>query len=240
LPPNYKETPDQPYPFFLFLDGSDYLSNIPALSILDKMINAKEIPPCIAVFFDYSPDRRLLEYYCDQKFTYFLTHDLISLLQSKHHLAISDDPKLKTIVGFSASGLAALYAGLIYPTIFGNVITQSAALWSVKKSSLKNLVDEFCLMNQESCFIMEAGTYENVPLACEFMDGDTQAISINQSNKELVDYMKIKRINASFHEFIGGHNYVCWRNSLFDRLKELFEIRHNKANELKNFHGKKQ
>ena len=34
-----------------------------------------------------------------------------------------------------------------------------------------------------------------------------------------------KGINASFHEFTGGHNYGCWRNSLIERFKELCETR---------------
>lgn len=28
-------------------------------------------------------------------------------------------------------------------------------------------------------------------------------------------------LNVSLHEFVGGHNYVCWQISLYDRLNDV-------------------
>lgn len=231
LPPGYKENSKQPYPLTLLLDGSDYLNTIPVPSILENMIKAKNISPCIAVFFEYSANRRQLEYYGDDKFTNFLANDLMRILRSKHHLSISDNPRLITIVGLSASGLAAVYAGLTRPDVFGNVITQSAALWSKKKNDLEKIVDEYLLKKADTYFCMDAGLYETVAAECCFSDGYIQAISILQANKDLVKYMNTKGLHASFHEFVGGHNYVCYRDVISDQLKEVYEFRYsNKIN----------
>lgn len=222
LPPGYKDNSEIAYPLYLFLDGSDYLNTIPVPSILDKMIISKEISPCIAVFFEYSPVRRQLEYYGDKNFTRFLAEDLLMTIRNKYHLPITRHPQQTTIVGLSASGLAAIYAGLTYPNVFGNIITQSAALWSKKQSDLTKMVDEHVLKGTNSHFYMEAGIYENVPIECRFEDGSTQAVSILESNKAFATYMSSKGINAKFHEFTGGHNYVCYKNTLSDRLREVF------------------
>ncbi len=225
LPPGFKESNKLNYPLFLFLDGSDYLNTLPIPSILERMINQKDIPPCCAIFFEYSPDRRELEYYGDERFTHFLANDLMDMIREKHLLPIATDPKLKTIVGLSASGLAAIYAGLTRPDVFGNVITQSAALWSRKRNDLEKWVDDYVLKKADTFFCMEAGSYENVPAECQFKDGFTQAFSILEANTELTAYMNKKGVNAIFHEFIGGHNYVCYRGSIADRIKEVIKIR---------------
>ena len=225
LPPGYQETDKQRYPLCLFLDGSDYLNTIPVPSILERMIVNQELPPCIAIFFEYSADKRLLEYYGDEAFTDFLATDLLSILKQKHHLPITTDSRLTTIIGLSASGLAAIYAGLTRPDVFGNVITQSAALWSKKRTALKKWVDDYLLKKQDSFFCMEAGCYEIVPAECQFADGYTQAFSILEANMELAGYMNKKGIPASFHEFTGGHNYVCYRDTLSNRIKEVYSRR---------------
>jgi enterochelin esterase-like enzyme len=228
LPPNYNNKAEGTYPLLVFLDGSDYLNTVPIPSILERMINNKEIPPSIAIFFEYSTHRRQLEYYGDDRFTEFLANDLIDILRKEHHLRITTDPKTTTIIGFSASGLAAIHAGLTRPDVFGNVITQSAALWPKKKKDLQKLVDEHTLKKTVTVFCMEAGSFETTPIECQFQDGTTQAVSINQANKDLNKYMQEKNIVSTFHEFVGGHNYVCYRGSIADRLKEVFKIHYNK------------
>lgn len=225
LPPGYNDTTEQSYPLSLFLDGSDYLNTIPIPSILERMIKQKEIPPCVAVFVEYSAERRTLEYYGDDKFTHFLANDLMNILRHEHHLQITSNPSLTTIIGLSASGLAAIYAGLTRPDIFGNIITQSAALCSKKQSELENMVNIHALKNTGTFFCMEAGVFENVPIECRFEDGFTQALSTNESNKRLSNYMREKGVLSTFHEFVGGHNYVCYRGSLPERLKEVYKMR---------------
>ncbi len=227
LPPHYDNK--NTYPLYLFLDGSDYLNTLPIPSIFERMISNNELTPCIAVFLDYAPSRRMLEYYGDEHFTQFLTHDFMKTLREKHHLSITEDPALTTIIGLSASGLAATFAGLAYPDVFGNVIAQSASLWCRKWNDIKKWVDDYLLKNGDTVFCMEAGRYETVPTECRFEDGSTQAVSILEANKLLVAYMNQKGIRASFHEFIGGHNYICYR-SIIDRLKEVYEMRIDKMN----------
>jgi hypothetical protein len=34
--------------------------------------------------------------------------------------------------------------------------------------------------------------------------------------------MQRQRISTTYHEFVGGHNYVCYRVSLYDRIKEVY------------------
>lgn len=222
LPPDYDS--QKVYPLYLFLDGSDYLNTLPIPSMLERMIHDKELQPCIAVFIEYAPHRRSLEYYGDEPFTRFLATDFMRILREEHHLPVTKDPALTTIVGLSASGLAAIFAGLTRPEVFGNVITQSAALWSRKWSDIEKWVDAYLLKKADTIFCMEAGSYENYPTECRFEDGSTQATSILETNKALNAYLIKKGVKARFHEFVGGHNYLCYR-FISERLKEVHEMR---------------
>jgi hypothetical protein len=68
LPPDYDKQATS-YPLILFLDGSDYLNPMPAPLILDKLIQEECIPPCIAVFLEYSNSQRMQEYNCNDEFS---------------------------------------------------------------------------------------------------------------------------------------------------------------------------
>lgn len=224
LPPEYEEGVKS-YPFVLFLDGSDFLRTIPAPSILDHMTSEKSIPPVIAVFFDYSIERRQQEYYCDKKFTQFIAQDLMKILKEKHQLGITNDPSLTSIIGLSASGLAAFYVGIMHPDIFGNAVTFSASFESIKMHDLKEVIQANLSKLQNSKFIIEAGAYEKTPIELLFPDKSKQNLSILQANKNVAEYLAEKSLNVNFHEFMGGHNYVCWRGDLSNRLINIFENR---------------
>lgn len=223
LPPDYNPDVTAAYPFMLFLDGSSYLDYIPAHCILEKMISDEVIPPCVAIFFD-SPDgaQRGIEYNCNDHFTEFLAQDFMGILRVKHRLNITTDPSLATIIGASYGGLAAFYMGLTRPNSFGHVIAQSPAFLAQRLTVLDKIITDFAEQNKHSSFILELGSYENNALEFEFDDGTIQTLSSFDAVHHVCEYMKRQGISVTFHEFIGGHNYVCYRVSLFDRIKEVF------------------
>lgn len=222
LPKDYDSK--QQYPLILFLDGSYFIDPIPTPSILERMINQNEISSSIAVFLDCSSERRQQEYYCDAKFTQFLIEDFIPILREKHSLSITRDASLTTIVGLSASGLAAFYVALRYPNIFGNVITYSASFNDKKQFELEKLIDEFVNKQIKTHFIMKAGSFETQPIALQFPDNSKQNLSPNEANKTAYSYLIQHGANATFHEFVGGHNFVCWRGLISEDLKHIYKV----------------
>lgn len=224
LPKDYDPAAVDTYPFMLFLDGMSYLDYIPAHCILEKMIEDQIIPPCVAVFFDSADGvQRSIEYNCNALFTEFLTKDFMDLLRVKHGLHITRDPKHTTIVGASASGLAAFYAGLTKPEIFGHVIAQSPDFVSRQLATLDKMILDFSEQDKLSSFILELGSFENYPIEYEFEDGTIQNLSSSDVVRHVCEKMTEKNIPVHFHEFVGGHNYVCFRVSLYDRIKEVYQ-----------------
>jgi enterochelin esterase-like enzyme len=230
LPPDYRESLNQNYPMIVFLDVSEYIDTIPTPSILDRMIKAGKIPPCIAIFLEYSSDKRMIEYNCSENFTQFLANDFINILRSQNELQISYEPKFNTIVGLSAGGLAAFYAGLTHPAVFGNVIAQSPSFEMKKQREFEEMIEHCLPENNNTLFSIEAGTFETTPIELIFSDGTTQALSSFQANKNTVDNMNATGFKVIFHEFVGGHNTICWQGSLSDRLEEIYDIRLQEQN----------
>lgn len=229
LPKDYQHESSKTYPLLLFLDASDYISTIPTPYLLDNMIKEKIIPPTIAVFLEYSGDRRMLEYNCDDKFTHFLANDFMFILRNKNKLAITKDPKLTTIVGLSASGLAVFYAGLTYHQVFGNVIAQSASFEMRKTNELEEMINNFIANIRDSQFSLEIGNYEDTPVELQYSDGTIQQLSSLQANRNVAEQLSKNGINVNLYELLGGHNYVRYRITLLDRIKELFDRRLNKT-----------
>nr|HAT8713232.1 enterochelin esterase [Legionella jordanis] len=224
LPPDYNKQA-RPYPMILFLDGSDYLNPMLAPLILDKLIQEGSIPPCVAVFLEYSSIHRMHEYNCNDAFTSFLAHDFIPMLHDKDQLNITQDARLITLVGQSASGLAAFYAALTIPTVFGNAIALSPSLEMQKLTDLEQKIEKHHKENLNTQFIFDIGTYETIPVELDFEDGSTQSISTFEANRRIADLMEKKGMLIHKSEFIGGHNYGCWCANLPVHIKTIFEYR---------------
>ena len=82
----------------------------------------------------------MVEYNCSAVFTDFIADELLPILSRRHKLSIAATSQTTAIVGYSASGLAAFYAGMTRAYRFGQVIAQSPSLEILKKSELRDLM----------------------------------------------------------------------------------------------------
>lgn len=222
FPPNYEQGAKTPYPLMLFLDGSSYLDLLPAHVYLDRMIHNREILPCVAVFLDSADDiSRDIEYNCHDRFTQFICHDFLDSLRTKHQLNITRDSNFSTIIGTSFSGLAAFYASIAAPVVFGHCISQSPALAAQPLSRLDKMIQDASSHLKHSSFAFEMGRYENIIVKFEYEDGTVQSCSSLSVVRHVFEAMQRIILNVSLHEFVGGHNYVCWQISLYDRLNDV-------------------
>lgn len=206
----------------LFLDGSSYLDDMPAHIHLENLITAGDIPPCIAVFLDYAEGAlRTKEYNCNDRFTQFLCCEFLEKLRRENQLNITAAPNYSTIIGASAAGLAAFYATLSKPDIFGHCIAQSPAFVIQPLTRLDQMIYDVSQRSNHSTFVFEIGRYENNMMQFEYEDGTVQYCSSFEVMKHVYEKMQENTLTTSLHEFVGGHNYVCYRISLYDRIKEV-------------------
>ena len=161
LPKEYEENLDKKYPVLYVLHGwggnvtnTTDETRIDSKSILDKLIEDKEIEPMIVVFVD-----GFNSYYVDGptfKMESAIINDLIPLIDAKYRTL--NDKNNRSIAGISMGGFGALNIGLSNSDMFNSVGLMSPAIWDtieednsiygsplVEKyyeNSYKNLLDE--------------------------------------------------------------------------------------------------
>ncbi len=98
----------------------------------------------------------------------FLTKELLPWIQTKYH--VYQKAKHTTIAGFSLGGLAAFYAALQNPHIFGNMLSMSGSVhW--KKDNYENTIpwieNQISSINSNATHLnsyIAVGELENEPL----------------------------------------------------------------------------
>ena len=132
-PPGYS-TRATPYGLVIAFDGADYVGSMSLPRILDSLTAAHKIPPMVAVMIDDSSGAvRLRDLANQPDFVTFLSSELMPWV--RQHYNITRDPHQTIITGSSAGGLAAAYAALLHPELFGKVLSQSGAFWRGYASS---------------------------------------------------------------------------------------------------------
>lgn len=184
------------------------MQNLSAPATLDYFIHTQKIPSCIVVGIDHVD--RLNELTYNYKMNSFLTEELLPWIQTKYH--VHKDPSHITIAGLSLGGLAAFYAALQNPHIFGNVLSLSGSVHWKKDGYEENLPwveKQFLSMNNtlRLRMYMAAGTLENEPRL--------------KANRSLYKTLEEKEYQITYSEFQGGHDEIWWREQLAEGLLAL-------------------
>ncbi|MBO1580644.1 alpha/beta hydrolase-fold protein [Bacillus sp. XF8] len=189
-------------------DGDSFMQNLSTPATLDYFIHTQKIPSCIVVGIDHVD--RLNELTYNYKMNSFLTEELLPWIQTKYH--VHKDPSHITIAGLSLGGLAAFYAALQNPHIFGNVLSLSGSVHWKKGGYEENLPwieKQFLSMNNtlRLRMYMAAGTLENE--------------SLLKANRSLYKTLEEKEHQITYSEFQGGHDEIWWREQLTEGLLAL-------------------
>ena len=132
-PPDYDSTGSR-YPLIIAFDGADYRDTIPLPRILDTLYAGHHAPAFVAVLVDDSSGAaRIAELGNARGMVTFLGRQLVPWVRRQRH--VTTDPHRVILTGSSAGGLAAAFAALARPDLFGNVLSQSGAFWRGPEAS---------------------------------------------------------------------------------------------------------
>jgi enterochelin esterase-like enzyme len=199
-----------PLALLIVFDGDTYTNEIPTPVILDNLLAEKRIRPVIALFLN-NVDRQK-ELGCNQLFSEYLAGELLPWLRT--HYLLSSDPNKTVLAGSSRGGLAAACAAMEHPELFGNVLSQSAEFqWSPDSNGEPDEIVQRALQRPHVPvrFYLEVGTDE-----LNFV-GRNPIVS----GRHFRDVLRAKGYSVSWHEFSGGHDFICWRESLADGLMKI-------------------
>ena len=230
-----------PNALLIMFDGEDLSDDTFRLTTLNNLIAASKIPPTVAVFVENVPRRRLVDLVANPEFADFLATELVPWIRA--HYNVSKDAAKVVVGGNSAGGLAATYAALRHPEIFGNVLSVSGAFWwspernggvcgalcpnsggrggdgSRDATTEGNfMVKQFIASPKLPLrFYLTAGTFE--------IDSNGGGGGILETTRQLRDVLLAKGYEVHYQQFVGGHDGLSWRGALADGLLALLGSR---------------
>lgn len=215
-PPEYNK--NQKYPAIFLFDGNGYLEYINVPKILNNLIQAKKIPPVICVFIQ-SIDRIAELLTNDPKFGRFIAQGLHPWLAKQYSLSANSPDNI--LGGVSAGGLAAAFIALEHANIFGKVLSQSGAFpWKPSEDEeYEWIIREYVKKPKENIeFYLEIGKLESFsPMGKDYPN-------VRYSQRHMRDVLLAKGYRVHYHEFIGGHDYICWKETFGDALIKLLGL----------------
>jgi enterochelin esterase-like enzyme len=209
-PTGYPDACGTGCPLVVAFDGGVYLDAIPLPAILDSMIASKALQPTIALLIDNaSGAERLADLANQPRFAEFMSDELMPWLRS--NWKVTANPSRTIITGSSAGGLASAYLAFLHPELFGNVLSQSGALWRGSAGSnnapFEWLTTEYAATGKRPVrFFVDVGSAESGGA----MNGT--APSILDANRRFRDVLTSKGYSVQYFEVpLGQHSPESWR-----------------------------
>lgn len=202
----------EPHPLLVLFDGWSYYNFAAVTTVLDNLVYTGRIPPYVIVMHtNEDQEVRARELPCDDAFQDFLVSELLPWVEDRYN--VTDDPSRTVVAGSCFGGLAAVYAAFRAPHRFGNVISQSGSFWW-PGAGVPGVPDRWLIQKfRDSAtlpirFSLEIGALEQA-----IIEYDPMA-----SHREMRDVLLEKGYEVDYSEYMGGHDMVCWRGTLVDRL----------------------
>ncbi|HOJ02690.1 MAG TPA: alpha/beta hydrolase-fold protein [Bacteroidota bacterium] len=195
LPPSHG-APDERYPLVLFHDGLDYQRLGNAATVLDNLIAARAIPPCIALFIPAVD--RTEEYAGSQLSTYarHLAEVLLPAIDARYNTRT--DAASRVLIGSSNGGNIALYMAMSWPQLFGNVGAQSSNI-------IPSIAQFFAAAPALPLRLyMDVGTYD-IPVLIPRV-------------RDFVQILTLRQYDVLYREYNEGHSWGNWRAHIDDML----------------------
>lgn len=198
-----------PVPLLLVYDGTDFLQRAMLNVIVDNLIYKKRIQPIAIAFLQNGDKHRGVEYACSDATLMTIEHSILPFASKKLNLLdIKKNRGVYGVLGASFGGLMSLYTGLRMPDIFGKVISQSGVFESEGRDfAAVDLIR--AKQSREIKIWMDIGHYD----------------WLLEDNRRLQPLLLENGYNVTYREFVGGHNYTCWRDEVWRALESMFPIK---------------
>jgi enterochelin esterase-like enzyme len=208
------------YDLVVLFDGWMFAQMIPTGTIVDNLLAAGRIRPLVVLMVDQKD--RSVELACNESFNAFLVHELIPWVRARYH--VTSDPAKTTIGGQSFGGLAAAFAGLRHPEVFGNVLAITGDFsWDPREGRAADQEDleyEWIIRQYAGSpklplrFAITAGLFD-------YGGGITPQPSSLAANRHMRDVLLAKGYTVIYREIAGADEVLTSAIALPDGLSSL-------------------
>lgn len=213
-------TQGQSLPLIILLDGQNWVNNMALLSMLTAQSHDGGLPAAVWLMIDSLDDEtRSRELPCYSDFWLAVQQELLPLV--RRSTVFSDAPSQTIVAGQSYGGLAALFAGLLWPQRFGNVLTQSGSFWWPNMKFMTHFSQR---EEHELGFLTQQVNQRQhqQPLRI-FQEAGRFEEDIVFVNQQMHSALLAAGHNIHYRTYQGGHDVLCWRGGLVDGVRWLLD-----------------
>ena len=204
-PPNYSKKHSS-YHFVLLFDGLIFEEVAKVSSTLDNLIADDKMPPVVAImvenFLSTNLALRNSELAPNPKFVEYIIKELLPWVRENFN--VTTNPSHSVIAGASAGGVASTFIAFKHPEIFGNVLSISGSYWKLGEEFAHQFAQSEILPLK---FYLDVGVLEEASPSGLFI-----------SNRHFCTVLQEKGYPVYYAEFLGGHDFICFRGSIADGL----------------------
>jgi enterochelin esterase family protein len=213
-PPGYDPGGD-PCDVFLLFDGWAYYNYAAVTTVMDNLHHVGRIRPTVLVMHsNLDQSVRAKELPCHRPFHDFLVEELMPWVDGNYN--VTPDPARTVVGGSCFGGLAAAYVALESPDRFGNVISQSGSFWW-PGPGVPGMAPEWLTEQYRERPIVPV----RLSLEIGSLEGAIAEFDPMMAHRDFRDVLVDKGYDVDYVEYTGGHDLICWRGSLVDRLLAL-------------------
>ncbi len=231
-PPNYQIT-DSPYHFLILFDGVLFEECAKVSSTLDNLIADEKIPPLLAIMVEnFIPTNTMVRSYelpPNPKFMDYIIKELLPWMHENFN--ITKEPLKSVIGGASYGGIASTFIAFKHSEIFGNVLSMSGTYswypgdkdWQQRIENVEGFEQWWSDDDEKEprWLARQFNQSERLPLKFYIDVGVLEVddpTGLFLSNRHFHTLLQSKGYPVHYMEFLGGHDFVCWRGSIADGL----------------------
>ena len=245
LPPGYDSSENRSlrYPVLYLNDGQNLFDSSTAVlnsmewrvdETVQAMMTAGQLPPLIVVGIDNAGRRdRFKEYFPwfdeyltppepnpqGKRFPSFLIDEVLPFIEARYR--VTRDPRRRVVGGSSAGALAALYAVVARPGVFGGLLVESPSLYV---DNYHILTDAAAVPTWPRRVYLGVGTNESNSGQCD--PNASAEPQLLQDVRRLIQTLERSGVDSSRTRLVvtpcGMHNEAAWAARLPTALSFLF------------------
>jgi enterochelin esterase-like enzyme len=198
-------------PLVVVWDGQDYLRRIHLDYMVDNLIAQQRIKPIALAMVNNGGERsRSIEYSPSEATLAWLMLYVIPLAKKELNLVDTGrHPGQFAVLGASMGGLMAMFTGVRFPQLFGNVLSQSGAY---SLGSFNSVIDDLLEIKEKRSLKiwMDVGKYDLAGLL--------------DANRMMHSFLVQRGYTVTYHEYNAGHNFPSWKDDVWRGLEALYGV----------------
>lgn len=208
-----------PQALLVLFDAHAFVGDVPTPRMVDNLVADGLLPPTAVVMVgNASPEARGQELPPNPLFAQFIAEELMPWVQAQ---GLGQLARHTVVAGSSYGGLVSSYLGLMHPEWFGRVLSMSGSYWWAPQGEeagwMQRAWQALPAPLPAVQFYVDAGWFEG---------GRSVRDGILETSRELADVLRARGMVVTQREWVAGHDYVQWQQSLACGLVALLAPQH--------------